>query len=85
MKTKLVKETIERTLNELQEEVEKTVSIEYNVLDENENQVGSVHISQHGVNISLYGSEFDINDWVSRLNDFLNVEEEVEEVEEVEE
>jgi len=43
--------------------------------------VGSAHISQHGVNISLYGSEFDINDWVGRLNDFLNVEEEVEEVE----
>lgn len=39
MTTKLVKETIERTLNELQEEVERTVSIEYKVLDENENQV----------------------------------------------
>ena len=81
MKTKLVKETIDRSLNELQEEVEKTVSIEYNVLDENENQVGSAHISQHGVNISLYGREFDIEDWVSRLNGFLNVEEGVEEVE----
>ena len=79
MQTKLVKETIERTLNELQEEVEKTVSIEYKVLDENENQVGSAHISQHGVNISLYGSEFDIHDWAGRLNAFLNVEEEIEE------
>lgn len=79
MKTKLAKETIERTLNELQEEVEKTVSIEYNIIDENETQVGSAHISQHGVNISLYGSEFDIHDWVSRLNDFLNIEEEIEE------
>ena len=77
MKTKLVKETIEKTLNELQEEVEKTVSIEYKVLDENENQVGSAHISQHGVNISLYGLEFDIHDWGSRLNDFLNIEEEI--------
>ena len=77
MTTKLVKETIERTLNELQEEVEKTVSIEYNVLDENENQVGSAHISQHGVNISLYGKEYDIEDWVSRLNGFLNIEEEI--------
>jgi hypothetical protein len=75
MKTKLVKETIERTLNELEEEVERTVSIEYNILDENEVQVGSAHISQHGVNVSLYGSEFDIHDWVSRLNGFLNVEE----------
>jgi hypothetical protein len=75
MKTKLVKETIERTLNELEEEVEKTVSIEYNILDENEVQVGSAHISQHGVNISLYGPEFDIEEWVSRLNGFLNVEE----------
>jgi hypothetical protein len=82
MQTKLVKETIERTLNELQEEVEKTVSIEYKVLDENENQVGSAHISQHGVNISLYGSEFDIHDWTIRLNGFLNIGEEVEEVEE---
>ena len=75
MTTKLVKETIERTLNELQEEVEKTVSIEYKVLDDNETQVGSAHISQHGVNVSLYGSEFDINDWASRLNGFLNIEE----------
>jgi hypothetical protein len=47
------------------------------VLDENENQVGSAHISQHGVNISLYGSEFDIHDWVSRLKAFLNIDEEV--------
>jgi hypothetical protein len=76
MITKLVKETIERTLNELQEEVEKTVSIEYNILDENENQVGSAHISQHGVNISLYGKEYDIEEWVSRLNGLLNIEEE---------
>ena len=79
MQTKLVKETIERTLNELQEEVEKTVSIEYNILDENEVQVGSAHISQHGVNISLYGKEYDIHDWVSRLKAFLNIDEEVEE------
>ena len=77
MTTKLVKETIERTLNEAQEEVEKTVSIEYNVLDENENQVGSAHISQHGVNISLYGGEFDIEEWVNRLNGLLNIDEEV--------
>jgi hypothetical protein len=79
MKTKLVKETIERTLNELEEEVEKTVSIEYNIIDDNETQVGSAHVSQHGVNISLYGSEFDIHDWASRLNDFLNIEEGIEE------
>jgi hypothetical protein len=77
MKTKLVKETIERTLNEAQEEVDNTVSIEFKVLDENENQVGSAHISQHGVNISLYGKEFDIEEWEGRLNDFLNVDEEV--------
>jgi hypothetical protein len=77
MKTKLVKETIEKTLNELQEEVEKTVSIEYKVLDENENQVGSAHISQHGVNISLYGKEYDIHDWASRLKAFLDIDEEV--------
>ena len=76
MTTKLVKETIERTLNELQEEVERTISIEYNILDENENQVGSANISQHGVNISLYGREFNIDDWVSRLNGFLKIEEE---------
>lgn len=72
MKTKLVKETIERTLNELQEEVEKTVSIEYKVSDENENQVGSVHISQYGISISLYGSEFNIEEWTARVNNFLN-------------
>ena len=77
MQTKIVKETIERTLNDVQEEVNSTVSIEYNILDENENQVGSAHISQHGVNVSLYGREFDIHDWASRLNGFLNVEEEI--------
>lgn len=81
MQTKLVKETIERTLNDVQGEVKKTVSIEYNILDENENQVGSAVISKYGVNISLYGSEFDIHDWASRLNDFLNVKEGIEEVE----
>ena len=72
MTTKLVKETIERTLNELQEEVENTVSIEFKVLDENENQVGSAVISKHGVNISLYGSNFDIEEWELRVNNFLN-------------
>jgi len=77
MTTKLVKETIERTLNDVQEEVEKTVSIEYNILDENEVQVGSAVISKHGVNISLYGKEYDIHDWVSRLKAFLNIDEEV--------
>jgi hypothetical protein len=72
MTTKLVKETIERTLNEAQEKVDNTVSIEYNVLDENENQVGSAVISKHGVNISLYGSEFDVKEWTARVNNFLN-------------
>ena len=72
MTTKLVKETIERTLNELQEEVNNTVSIEYNVLDENENQIGSAVISKYGVNISLYGSDFNIEDWTEKVNNFLN-------------
>ena len=72
MQTKLVKETIERTLNDVQEEVDNTVSIEYNVLDENETQVGSAVISKYGVNISLYGSEFDIEEWELRVNNFLN-------------
>jgi len=72
MKTKLVKETIERTLNEVQEEIDNTVSIEFKVLDENENQVGSAVISKYGVNISLYGSEFDIEEWELRVNNFLN-------------
>ena len=72
MQTKLVKETIERTLNELQEEVDNTVSIEFKVLDGNENQVGSAVISKHGVNISLYGSNFDIEEWTEKVNNFLN-------------
>ena len=72
MQTKLVKETIERTLNEVQEEIENTVSIEFKVLDENENQVGSAVISKYGVNISLYGSEFDIEEWTEKVNNFLN-------------
>ena len=72
MKTKLVKETIERTLNEVQEEIDNTVSIEYKVLDENENKVGSAVISKHGISISLYGSEFDIEEWTEKVNNFLN-------------
>ena len=72
MTTKLVKETIERTLNELQEEVDNTISIEFKVLDENESQVGSATISKYGVNISLYGSDFDIEEWELRVNNFLN-------------
>ena len=72
MKTKLVKETIERTLNDVQEEIDNTISIEFKVLDENENQVGSAVISKHGVNISLYGSEFDIEEWELRVNNLLN-------------
>jgi hypothetical protein len=78
MTTKLIKRTIEETTGTEGEIVEKVVAIEFKVLDENENQVGSAVISKHGVNISLYGSEFDIHDWVSRLNDFLNIEEEAE-------
>lgn len=72
MELKLEKQTIERTLNGVQEEIDNTVSIEYNVLDENENQVGSAVISKHGVNISLYGSNFDIEEWELRVNNFLN-------------
>ena len=71
MVTKLIKRTIEETVDAQDEIVEKVVAIEMAILDENEVQVGSAHISQHGVNISLYGSEFDIEDWVSRLNGFL--------------
>ena len=47
MTTKLVNETIERTFNDVQEEIDNTVSIEFKVLDENENQVGSTVISKH--------------------------------------
>ena len=72
MELKLVKETIERTLNEVQEEIDNTISIEFKVLDENESQVGSAVISKYGVNISLYGSEFDIEEWELRVNNFLN-------------
>ena len=72
MQTKLVKETIERTLNDVQEEIDNTISIEFKVLDENESQVGSAVISKYGVNISLYGSDFDIEEWELRINNFLN-------------
>jgi DNA topoisomerase IB len=77
MVTKLIKRTIEETVDAQDEIVEKVVAIEMAILDENEVQVGSAHISQHGVNISLYGKEYDIHDWVSRLKAFLNIDEEV--------
>ena len=72
MTTKLIKRTIEETTGTEGEVVEKVVAIEFKVLDENENQVGSAVISKHGVNISLYGSEFDIEDWTEKVNNFLN-------------
>ena len=71
MTTKLIKETIERTLNEAQEEVDNTVSIEFKVLDENENQVGSAVISNTEL-ISVCTAEFDIEEWELRVNSFLN-------------
>ena len=70
MKKELIKETIERTLVE-SVETDQTVSVEYHIKDENDNNVGNATISKHGVNISLYGSEFDLEVWKEKLDELI--------------
>ena len=54
MVTKLIKRTIEETVDAQDEIVEKVVAIEMAILDENGNEVGRV-------NTNLWGGNFNIN------------------------
>ena len=54
MTTKLIKRTIEETIDAAGEIVEKVVGLEMALLDENENEIGRV-------NTNLWGGNFNFN------------------------
>ncbi len=60
MTTKLIKRTIEETLNSQGEIVEKVVAIEMALLDENGNEVGRVNTNQWGGNFSFNTGNMDV-------------------------
>lgn len=70
MKLKLVKEMIEKTLDTEGVEVLNTISVDYNIQEADE-IIGSVNISQYGVNFNLYGSNYDIDEWKTKINNLL--------------
>lgn len=70
MELKLVKEMIEKTLDTEGVEVLNTISVDYNIQEADE-IIGSVSISQYGVNFNLYGSNYDIDEWKIKINNLL--------------
>ena len=76
MKLKLQKELIEKTLNEEGVEQEKTQSLSYEIVEgENENVKGNVHISQNSVSFSIYNSNYDIQEWKTKIENLLTEKE----------
>lgn len=39
-----------------------------------DNERGSVHISKHGVNLSLYGGVYDIEEWKTKIETLIQKE-----------
>ena len=72
---KLIKETIEKTMDENNEEVMTTISAEYSIQTE-DGKSGSVNISKHGVSFNLYGGEFDIEEWKTKITELLTINKE---------
>lgn len=70
MESKLVKEMIEKTLDTEGVEALNTISVDYNIQEADE-IIGSVSISQYGVNFSLYGSNYDIDEWKIKIDNLL--------------
>lgn len=66
MELKLEKQMIERTLSEEGIEVDNTVSVDYLILKD-ATQVGTANISQYGVNINLYGENYEIDEWKTKI------------------
>ncbi len=60
MVTKLIKRTIEETVDAQDEIVEKVVAIEMALLDENGNEVGRVNTNQWGGNFSFNTGNMDV-------------------------
>ena len=60
MTTKLIKRTIEETLDAQGAMVEKVVAIEMALLDENGNEVGRVNTNQWGGNFNLNTGNMDV-------------------------
>jgi DNA topoisomerase IB len=60
MTTKLIKRTIEETINAEGEIVEKVVAIETAILDENGNEVGRVNTNQWGGNFNFNTGNMDV-------------------------
>ncbi len=60
MTTKLIKRTIEETINAEGEIVEKVVAIETAILDENENEVGRVNTNLWGGNLNFNTGNMDV-------------------------
>ena len=78
MKLKLQKELIEKTLNEEGVEVQETQSLSYEIVEgENENVKGNVHISQNSVSFSIYNSNYDIQEWKTKIEELITNKEEI--------
>ncbi len=60
MVTKLIKRTIEETVDAQDEIVEKVVAIEMALLDENGNEVGRINTNQWGGNFSFNTGNMDV-------------------------
>jgi hypothetical protein len=60
MVTKLIKRTIEETVDAQDEIVEKVVAIEMAILDENGNEVGRVNTNLWGGNFNLNTGNMDV-------------------------
>ena len=73
MTTNLKKETTEKTIDMEGNEKTEVVNLELSVMD-GENERGSVHISKHGVNFSLYGGEYDIEEWKTKIENLIKKE-----------
>ena len=79
MELKLQKELIEKTLNEEGVEVQETQSLSYEIVEgENENVKGNVHISQNSVSFSIYNSNYDIQEWKTKIEELITTEKEEE-------
>ena len=80
MKLKLNKEIIEKTLNEDGVEQQETQSLSYEIVEvegENENVKGNVHISQNSVSFSIYNSNYDIQEWKTKIEELITTEKEI--------
>ncbi len=60
MVTKLIKRTIEETVDAQDEIVEKVVAIEMAILDDNGNEIGRLHVNKWGGNFNFNTGNMDV-------------------------